>query len=145
MNPNSIGFWLPELVEAAKCQNFFKISKTTVIKVPITLLQLTRIDYQNLTPATIKILDEYCMKAFDLDINEEYFIKTGTYSSKFDFRNAYVKGEKEVRELGEYLMFIHFNIFLRKEERDREKKSSYCYSFFHSKDVNVSRSILFCR
>lgn len=108
MNPNSIGFWLPELVEAAKCQNFFKISKTTVIKVPITLLQLTRIDYQNLTPATIKILDEYCMKAFDLDINEEYFIKTGTYSSKFDFRNAYVKGEKEVRELGEYLMFIHF-------------------------------------
>lgn len=37
-----------------------------------------------------------------------YFIKTGTYSSKYDFRNAHVHGSKEVRELGEYLLFIHY-------------------------------------
>mgnify|MGYP000902759915 CR=1 FL=1 len=48
------------------------------------------------------------MKAFDLDVNKKYFVKTGTYSSKFDFRNALVQGEQEVRELGEYLLFIHF-------------------------------------
>lgn len=48
------------------------------------------------------------MKVFELDVNKKYFIKTGTYSSKFDFRNALVQGEKEVRELGEYLLFIHF-------------------------------------
>lgn len=47
------------------------------------------------------------MEVFDLDVNKEYFIKTGTYSSKFDFRNAVVKGESEVKELGEYLLYIH--------------------------------------
>ena len=106
-NPNSMGYWFPELVEKCK-DSFFKLPKTTIIKVPITLLQLTRTDYQSLTPTTIKILDDYCMKAFNLDVNKEYFIKTGTYSSKYDFRNTHVYGEKEVRELGEYLLFIHF-------------------------------------
>ena len=106
-NPNSMGYWFPELVEKCK-DSFFKLPKTTIIKVPITLLQLTRTDYQSLTPITIKILDDYCMKAFNLDVNKEYFIKTGTYSSKYDFRNTHVYGEKEVRELGEYLLFIHF-------------------------------------
>lgn len=38
----------------------------------------------------------------------KYFVKTGTYSSKYDFRNAHVYGEKEVRELGEYLLFIQY-------------------------------------
>jgi hypothetical protein len=41
-------------------------------------------------------------------MTKDYFIKTGTYSSKFDFRNAIVSGEKEVRELGEYLLYNHF-------------------------------------
>lgn len=47
-------------------------------------------------------------EAFELDENKTYFIKTGTYSSKFDFRNAKVTTPKEVRELGSYLLFIHF-------------------------------------
>ena len=57
-------------------------------------------------PATLAIVDEFCMRAFDLNPDKEYFVKTGTYSSKFDFRNAHVYGEKEVHELGEYLLFI---------------------------------------
>jgi hypothetical protein len=61
-----------------------------------------------LTPATIKIIDDYCMRVFDLDVNKKYFVKTGTYSSKFNFRNAKVEGEKEVRELGEYLLFLSY-------------------------------------
>ena len=61
-----------------------------------------------LTPATLRIVDEFCYKAFELDPQKEYFIKTGTYSSKFDFRNAHVVGEREVNELGEYLLFIHY-------------------------------------
>lgn len=87
---------------------FFKIPPTTIIQVPMTLLQLTRIDWGSLTPMTIAIVDRYCQKAFHLDENKEYFVKTGTYSSKFDFRNARVTGAKEVRELGEYLLFIHY-------------------------------------
>lgn len=107
-NPNSMGHWFPPLVAAIKQQQFFKVPDTTILKVPITLLQLTRTDYQLLTPTTMRIVDEFCYKAFGLDENKDYFIKTGTYSSKFDFRNARVRGAKEVRELGEYLLYIHF-------------------------------------
>lgn len=107
-NKNSMGYWFPKVKSAIDFTGYFKYPKTKIVKVPLPLLQLTRLDYSNHTPSTIKILNEFCMKAFDLDVNKEYFIKTGTYSSKFDFRNAVVKGEKEVRELGEYLLFIHF-------------------------------------
>lgn len=107
-NRNSMGYWLPRLAEAVKQQKFFKIPDTTIIKVPLTLLQLTRQDYDSLTSTTLRIVDDFCQKAFNLDENKKYFIKTGTYSSKYDFRNAYVHGAKEVRELGEYLLYIHF-------------------------------------
>lgn len=105
-NPNSMGHWLSALVEAVKDSAFFKIPATTIIKVPLTLLQLTRCEYSALTATTLKIVDRFCEKAFGLDRKKEYFIKTGTYSSKFDFRNAHVHGEKEVAELGEYLLYI---------------------------------------
>lgn len=107
-NKNSMGYWFPALKNAVDSKSFFKYPETKIIKVPLPLLQLTRLDYENHTPATIQILNEFCMKAFDLDVDKKYFIKTGTYSSKFDFRNAVVHGEKEVRELGEYLLFIHY-------------------------------------
>lgn len=106
-NPNSMGYWLPKLVEAIKLQDFFKIPKTKIMKVPMTVLQLTRLDYASLTRTTLDIIDKFCYEAFELDKNKDYFIKTGTYSSKFDFRNTHVVGAKEVMELGEYLLFIH--------------------------------------
>ncbi len=106
-NPNTIGSWLPDLALAVEKTGFFKIPKTTVVKVPLPILQLTRCDYRELTPTTLHIVDEWAMKVFDLDVSKSYFIKTGVFSSKFDFRNAKVSGEKEVRELGEYLLFIH--------------------------------------
>lgn len=108
MNKNSMGHWLPQLVKACMGQDFFRIPATKIAKVPITLLQMTRIDYEMLTPTTLAIIDEWAMKVFELDESKDYFIKTGTYSSKFDFRNAHVKGAKEVRELGEYLTFIQY-------------------------------------
>ncbi len=106
-NPMSMGHWLPQIAEAARHQDFFKIPKTTVIKVPPPMLQLTRLDYYSMNRTTLDIVDRYCGKVFNLDEEKEYFIKTGTYSSKFDFRNAHVHGAREVRELGEYLLFIH--------------------------------------
>lgn len=108
MNLNSIGNWFPPLVDAVKKQDFFLLPKTKIMKVPLSLLQQTRMDYTLLTPATLRIVDHFCMQAFSLDEEQEYFIKTGTYSSKFDFRNTHIKGAKEVRELGEYLLFIQF-------------------------------------
>lgn len=108
MNRNSIGYWLLPLCDAIKSQSFFSIPETRVVTVPLTLLQLTRLPYGQLTSTTLSIVDRYCQKVFGLDANKEYFIKTGTYSSKYDFRNCYVHGAKEVKELGEYLLFIHF-------------------------------------
>ena len=108
MNRNSIEYWFAPLTAAVKNTGFFKVPKTKIVRVPLPILQLTRLEYASLTPATLKIVDDWAMKAFDLDVNKTYFVKTGTYSSKFDFRNAKVTGEKEIRELGEYLLFIHF-------------------------------------
>ncbi len=109
MNRNSMGHWLPALVDACKAAPaFFRIPATRIAKVPITLLQMTRLEYQSLTPQTLSIVDEWAFKAFALDEAKSYFIKTGTFSSKFDFRNCKVTSAKEVRELGEYLLYIQF-------------------------------------
>lgn len=107
MNRNSMGHWLPPLVQAAMGQDFFRIPKTTLIQVPMPLLQLTRLDYMTLTPAIMHIVDEYCGQVFRLKPDGDYFIRTGTHSSKFDFRNAHVHGPGEVAELGQYLLYNH--------------------------------------
>ena len=106
-NRASIGHWFPAVKEAVDGQDFFKVPKTKIVKVPLPILQLTRMDYQELTRTTLDIVDRFCMEAFDLDEDKAYFIRTGTASSKFDHRNAKIQGAKEVRELGEYLLFIH--------------------------------------
>ncbi len=105
-NPNSMSHWLPAIAEAVHSTGFFKIPKTKIMRVPLAVLQLTRLDYNTLTPGTMDIVDRFCFRAFGLEETKDYFIKTGTYSSKYDFRNAKVTGAKEVRELGEYLLFI---------------------------------------
>ncbi len=92
-----MGYWFPALVDSCSDQDFFKIPRTRVAKVPLPMLQLTRQDYAMLTPTTLKIVNDWAYQAFQLDKSKEYFIKTGTYSSKFDFRNAYVHSAKEVR------------------------------------------------
>lgn len=108
MNENSMGNWLPALVDALQGKYFFKIPATTIAKIPIPLLQLTRTDYGMLTSTTMEIVNRFCQVVFNLNKNKEYFIKTGTYSSKFDFRNAHIQEGKEVMEIGEYLLYIHF-------------------------------------
>lgn len=107
-NPNSMGNWLPYITNAVDNEGFFKIPATKIIKVPITMLQLTRNEYMSLSKTTMDIVNKYCYEVFGLEDDKDYFIKTGTYSSKFDFRNAKVSGAKEVRELGEYLLYIHW-------------------------------------
>lgn len=106
MNPNSMGNWLPKVVDANKWGTFFKIPKTKIVKVPMPILQMTRIQYETLTSTTLDIVNKWAMEAFGLQEDHDYFIKTGTYSSKFDFRNTLAHGAAEVRELGEYLLYI---------------------------------------
>ena len=106
-DPNSMSKWLPEISKVAKEKGFFKIPKTKILRVPMTLLQSTRVfEYKSLSPVTIEIINRYIHKVFELDDAKDYFIKTGTFSSKFDFRNAKVTAGQEVRELGSYLWYI---------------------------------------
>lgn len=107
-NVNSIGHWLPALAAANADKEFFKIPKTTYVKLPVTMLELTKNDYMSLTQTTKNIVDKWAMRVFSLDESKDYFVKNGVFSNKFDFRNCHVCGEKEVKELGEYLLFIHF-------------------------------------
>ena len=103
-NMNQMGYWLPKVAEISP----FKIPDTKILKVPLSLLQLGRVfEYGELTPTTFKIINEYCKKVFELDLNGTYFIKNGVFSSKFDFRNAKVTTPQEVSELGQYLFYIH--------------------------------------
>ena len=103
-NKNSIGYWLPKIVGISD----FKIPNTKIIKVPLSLLQLGRVfEYNQITPTTFEIINRYCQKVFNLDLDKSYFIKNGVYSSKFDFRNAKVTTPQEVKELGQYLFYIH--------------------------------------
>ena len=106
-NKNSMGYWLPKITQATLATRDLRIPETTIVKVPTTMLQLTRCEYSSLTKTTLDIVNEFCRQAFNLNENQDYFIKTGTYSSKFDFRNARVNDPKEVSEIGEYLLFIH--------------------------------------
>ena len=75
-NPNSMGFWLPALVEACRGQEFLQIPATRIAKVPLTLLQLTRTEYNELTRTTLDIVDGWAREAFKLDEAKEYFGRT---------------------------------------------------------------------
>lgn len=108
-NPNSMSHWLPKFCAAVRESGCgLKIPDTVIAKIPATLLQLTRLDYERINQATRDIINAYCMEIFQLDVSKDYFVKTGTFSSKFDFRNAHVVGESEVRTLGEYLLYIQY-------------------------------------
>lgn len=112
MNQNAMGNWLPQLIKASDTTGFFKIPKTVIAKVPLSMLQLTRLDYFQLTQATKDIVNRWAMEVFGLDPEKDYFIKTGTYSNKFDFRNCCIQDADEVKEIGEYLLYISFSAMM---------------------------------
>jgi len=55
------------LEKACENQFFFKIPETRIVKVPLTLLQLTRLSYMDLTRTTLDIVDAWAREAFALD------------------------------------------------------------------------------
>lgn len=106
-DPNTMSNWLFAIKEGVDQTNFFKIPRTRIIKVPLALLQSTRVyDFRELSPLSLEVINRFACRVFDLDLEKDYFIKTGTFSSKFDFRNAKVTKGQEVSELGSYLWFI---------------------------------------
>lgn len=106
MNRNAMGYWLPNILPAVQKTNTFRVPKTHIIKVPLPILQLSRMEFEGINRTTLNILDDWLFQLCDLDESKDYFVKTGTYSSKYNFRNAKVTGAKEVRETAEYLLFL---------------------------------------
>lgn len=108
LNPNAMSYWLSQIYTPVTEEGFFKIPETKIIKVPLTVLQLTRLEFMSLTQTTKDIVSKLCSDVLSLDPAREYFIKTGTYSNKFDFRNAHIFSPSEVNCMGEYFLFTQF-------------------------------------
>lgn len=107
-NPASMGNWFPQLETAiASSGSSLLLPQTKIATVPLPILQLTRLDFESVNDASKAVVDRWAQQAFNLDPAKSYFIKTGTFSSKFDFRNARVTDPAEVMEIGQYLLYIH--------------------------------------
>ena len=105
-DPTSMGNWLGPLMAAADATDGVEVPRTRVVRVPAPILQLPRtLEPDELTQATRNVVNEWATVAFDLRPDGDYFVRTGTFSSKYDFRNARVRGG-EVAELGEYLLYL---------------------------------------
>ncbi len=102
-NLSDMGYWYPKLKCFIDEQDFFIAPKTFVVQVPLPLLQMSRLDYNTLGPVTMKIVDDYCIRAFGLDPAKTYFLRTGVCSAKESFRDTLVK-EDEVLSAGEKLL-----------------------------------------
>lgn len=104
-NPNTISNWFPELHAAWEHTNqWFKIPKTKIITLQPDLAEYFRWEYQNIPQVARDKVNEIIFQAFDLDPQQEYFIKTGTFSSKFEFKNAHLT---EPKEIADYFVVIN--------------------------------------
>lgn len=104
-NRNTMSFWFPALSEAVKKHpDFFKVPATKIITLGPELSQYMRLEYQETTENSRKFFNDYLFKEFNLDKNQDYFIKTGTFSSKFEFHNAHLR---EPEGIGDYFSVIN--------------------------------------
>ena len=108
LNPNSMTHWLPKVVAANNTVTSaapapFLIPETTIWRLPIELAQYIRIPYEDTTPASRVLFNDIISTVFELKPDTTYFIKTGTFSCKFEFANARCS---EPEEMGEYFQVI---------------------------------------
>ena len=104
-NPNSLYNWFNPVVKAVKnSDTVFKIPATKALRLPIELAQFIRIEYHKTSQQDKDLFNEFIFDQFELEDDKTYFIKTGTFSSKFQFANAKCH---EPREMGEYFQVIN--------------------------------------
>jgi len=104
-NPNSMYNWFPALRDGIeKANTDLKIPKTKILRLPIEMAQFIRLEYMDTYIEDRKIFNEFIFRAFELEDDKTYFIKTGNFSSKFQFANAKCS---EPREMGEYFQVIN--------------------------------------
>lgn len=104
-NKNSLYNWINEVEYAIKHTDTELISpKTKVWRLPIELAQFIRLEYHDTRQEDKELFNEIIFKKFGLEDGKTYFIKTGTFSSKFQFANAKCS---EPRKMGEYFSVIN--------------------------------------
>lgn len=104
-NPNSMYNWLGPVHKAVEStESSFKIPKTKMMRLPIELAQFIRIEYQDTSQRDKDLFDKFIFDEFELEDDKTYFIKTGNFSSKFQFANAKCS---EPREMGQYFSVIN--------------------------------------
>ena len=103
-NENSISNWIQPIEKAVKDNAFFKSPKTQVLTLPIELASYLRHEWSDVNQMSRDLFNEIIFSQFDLEDGKTYFIKTGTFSSKFEFHNARCT---EPREMGDYFHVIH--------------------------------------
>lgn len=103
-NKTAMSNWWPQIKAAINNQTFFKAPRTKIRTLPIELAQYIRIPWQETTQIDRDKFNAYIFKTFDLADATTYFIKTGTFSSKFQFANAKCS---EPREMGDYFHVIN--------------------------------------
>lgn len=104
-NPNSMFNWLKQVKEAVTTSSSeLKIPATKMLRLPIELAQFIRIEYQDTSQEDKDLFNTFIFEQFKLEDDKTYFIKTGNFSSKFQFANAKCS---EPREMGEYFQVIN--------------------------------------
>lgn len=104
-NPNSLYNWFTPLETAVeKSKSELKIPATKTLRLPIELAQFIRLDYQDTSAQDKDLFNNFIFEQFGLEDGKTYFIKTGTFSSKFQFANAKCA---EPREMGEYFQVVN--------------------------------------
>ncbi|PLS19321.1 hypothetical protein CVD28_02595 [Bacillus sp. M6-12] len=104
-NKNSMFNWLKEVQYGlSKTKSELICPKTKVFRLPIELAQFIRLEYQDTSKEDKALFNEIIFNQFELEDGKTYFIKTGTFSSKFQFANAKCF---EPREMGEYFQVIN--------------------------------------
>lgn len=104
-NPVTMGNWLP-IVDRALTDTEgmeFRVPATKVLRMPLPMAQFTRLEYACTNKLSREIFNRTLVEIFDLEDPGVYFIKTGTFSSKFEFANAKCT---EPTEMGEYFQVI---------------------------------------
>lgn len=107
-NPTSIANWLPPLIAAHErhalimgAPSALHIPRTQVMRLDEPLAQFTRVAYNETNQISRETFNAYLAHTFEL--NDTMFLKTGTFSGKFQYANCKVT---EPDELGEYVQVV---------------------------------------
>lgn len=103
-NPASIANWFPALARAVDASDStMRLPATSIVRLPIEIAQYLRLDYTETNQVSRDTVNALIADHLHLQHDTTYFLKTGTFSSKFEFANAKCS---EPEQAGEYFHVV---------------------------------------